>query len=200
MDHLEIEVKFRITDIEDMRHRLISMGANRKKERVFETNYRYDTESHDLLEKKSILRLRKDREAVLTFKSQPDSPNEEFKIHKEIEVRVDDFDKTAMIVEAMGFKKQQVYEKWRETFEKDKTEIVIDSLPYGHFIEIEGQPENIRGIASRLGLDWDRRILVSYLELFARIKAIYGLPFSDITFDHFTGIRIDIARVLKNAK
>ena len=197
-NHLEIEVKFSITDIEDMRCRLMAIGACQKKERIFEINHRYDTETHHLLKNKSILRLRKDREAILTLKSRHDGENEDFKIHRELEVKVDDFDKTAMIIEGMGFTKQQVYEKWRETFEMDTTEIVIDSLPYGHFIEIEGQPENIRDIAARLRLDWDSRILLSYLELFARIKAIYGLPFSDITFDHFTGIHIDLSRVLEH--
>ena len=197
MDHLEIEVKFSITDIEDMRRRLTAIGACLRKNRIFEMNYRYDTETHHLLKNKSILRLRKDREAILTLKSRHDVESKEFKIHREIEVRVDDFDKTDMIIQAMGFTRQQVYEKWRETFRMDDTEIVIDSMPYGHFIEIEGQPESIRHIASRLGLDWNRRILVSYLELFARIKAIYKLPFSDITFDNFTGIHIDLSRVLE---
>ncbi|MBU0994716.1 MAG: class IV adenylate cyclase [Proteobacteria bacterium] len=196
MDHLEIEVKFYMTDLDHIRNKLRDIGAHQTCGRTFEVNYRYDDKDQTLLKNRSILRLRKDRDTILTLKSRPlGQKDKDFKIHKEIEVKVSDFEKTDMIMEAIGFHRQQTYEKWRETFVLEKTEIVLDTLPYGNFLEIEGAREDIRKIADLLDLDWRKRILSSYLELFAQIKKKYALAFSDITFDNFTGIQVDITHL-----
>jgi len=41
-----------------------------------------------------------------------------------------------------------------------------------------------------LGLAWERRIAMSYLELFARLKARLALPFDDLTFEAFRDLTI----------
>ena len=92
------------------------------------------------------------------------------------------------IIQALGFERRQTYEKWRETYALHDTEIVLDTLPYGEFIEIEGDRENIRYVCELLGLDWEQRILTSYIELFEREKKRKGFTFSDITFENFKGI------------
>jgi adenylate cyclase class 2 len=189
MDSLEIEVKFPVTDPEEMRKTLIRRGARLIKGRVFEVNHRYDDPNQGLRKNSMILRLRKDTTATLTVKSKPSGEtNNEFKIHTELEVEVSDFEKMERIIEALGFERQQTYEKWRETYAMDETEIVLDTLPYGEFIEIEGDKDKIRGVCGLLGLEWEKRVLSSYLELFERIKRTKGLTFTDITFDNFKGI------------
>ena len=68
--------------------------------------------------------------------------------------------------------------------------MMLDELPYGNFIEIEGELETLRPIADELQLDWDKAIPASYHALFERIRQSRGLTFRDLTFENFTGIKV----------
>ena len=67
----------------------------------------------------------------------------------------------------------------------------MDTLPYGDFLEIEADKKSIRQWAEKLGLSWGNRLVTNYLEMFARIREKYGLPFTDVTFENFEGITVD---------
>jgi len=70
-------------------------------------------------------------------------------------------------------------------------QVSLDEMPFGTFTELEGpNPEAIRKLAESLGLAWERRIAMSYLELFARLKARLALPFDDLTFEAFQALVI----------
>ena len=58
----------------------------------------------------------------------------------------------ASILDAMGFMPALVYEKRRETWALGKTEIVIDELPFGLFMEIEGDESGIREVEAKLAM------------------------------------------------
>lgn len=195
MDHLEIEVKFYLKDLPAMRRQIVALGAD-DRGRSFETNVRFEDAAGGLIRKKQLLRLRKDRKTTLTFKAESGDPGSEFKIHRELEVEVADFQAMKHILAAMGFHPEQTYEKWRETFVLDRTVICLDSMPYGNFIEIEGQKTKIRDTARRLGLKWEDRILLNYLAMFDIIKRRAHLDFKDVTFEHFTVAPIDIQAYL----
>jgi adenylate cyclase class 2 len=182
-DHIEIEVKFLVTDIAALRLRLKSMGANSRGE-VLETNYRYDDQAGRLLAARSLLRLRQDRRTRLTFKRPRSDGRDQFKVYDEYEVTVDDFGGMHRILTAMGFQRVQIYEKRREVFRWRQTQFCIDRLPFGNFVEIEGSPEAIRAGAHRLKLPWKRRILANYLQLFEALRTELKLAFQDLTFDH----------------
>lgn len=189
---LEIEVKFYLDIKEISRNQILNRIAElggRSNGAVFERNIRFEDEGHSLLEKKSLLRLRKDRRTRLTFKSESagvsGQDRKNFKIFNELEVDVSDFSTMVRILEALGFHQAQVYEKWRETFVVGNSLICMDTMPFGEFLEIEGQREEIPKLAAEIGLDWNRRILENYLGIFARLKQAMSLPFKDITFDHF---------------
>jgi adenylate cyclase class 2 len=189
---LEIEIKFLLSDPAPVRRRLICLGAASDGS-TFEQNIRFEDPRLSFRASGSLLRLRMDRRARLTFKSRQADPEGQFKVYRELEVAVDDFDRMHRILEAMGFHPAQRYEKRRETFHLQDTEFCLDSLPFGEFIEIEGQKEAIRKYAGRLGLAWDKRILTNYLQIFDLIRRRRGLAFSDITFANFEGIRVDSA-------
>ncbi len=194
-EYLEVEVKFYLAEISSVRSRIIETGAeNRGK--VFETNLRFEDEDKTLFRKKSLLRLRKDSAAKLTFKQKYPSEDDQFKVRREYEVEVSDFDVMKHILESLGFQKEQVYEKWRETFVLNNTCFCIDSMPYGNFLEIEGEKEDIKNLACKIGLNWEKRILLNYLGIFEIIKQKLNLPFSDVTFDNFKDIRIDFSEYL----
>ena len=193
---LETEVKFYLMDPEDLRRRLQRCGAL-SRGRVFETNYRFDNADHQLLSKRYLLRLRRDRRNVLTFKNPHPSGGLQFKIHDELEIEVSDFDTTCQILEALGFSRVQIYEKHRETYEMESVEICLDQLPFGHFVEIEGRPETIPSVAARLDLPWRSRILANYLEIFETIRRSLKLPFRDITFANFQALQTDLAALIR---
>lgn len=192
---LEIEVKFHLPEIDPVRDRLIAMNAALSG-RVFETNIRFEDSLKSLKRDGILLRLRHDDRSRLTFKSSPSPPDKQFKVHKELEVEVGDFQACQDILEALGYLPEQVYEKWRETFVLDDTSLLIDTMPYGTFLEIEGERSEIRETADVLGLNWEERILLNYLEIFQVIQREQGLGFADITFDNFKGVHVDINKYL----
>lgn len=195
MEPLEIEVKFYLTNIDSIRNLILDQGA-RFISRSFETNIRFEDQSNSLIQKRCLLRLRKDNRTTLTFKSSPEKKSSEFKIFKELEVEISDFDMMRRILEALGFHKEQVYEKRRETYQINNATICIDSMPYGNFIEIEGTENIIRELAQALQLKWDHRILLSYLAMFETIKRHLELPFTDLTFNNFASVDVNITRYL----
>jgi adenylate cyclase class 2 len=104
-------------------------------------------------------------------------------------MEVEDFDTAVAILEKVGFEQQQVYEKYRETFQLDRVEVVLDEMPFGNFVELEGGEGAIRMAADLLELEWDRRILTNYLALMEQLKTARNLPFDDLTFENFAGLQ-----------
>jgi adenylate cyclase, class 2 len=195
MEKLETEVKFYLSDVQSMHARICKLGA-RSQGRFFEKNLRLEDTDNTLRHKRSLLRLRRDNKTTLTFKSTPPGRNTQFKILKELEVEVNDFDTMARILEALGFYCDQIYEKWRETLVLKQTKFCMDSMPYGNFLEIEGREEDIKSFAIRLGLHWGKRILLNYLEIFDILKKKMDLDFNDVTFDNFKNRRLDLTAYL----
>jgi len=195
VEFLETEVKFYLPDMEQIRTRIANLGAVFKG-RALETNIRFEDAQKTLIQKKSLLRLRKGTKITLTFKSEPSFKDNQFKILEEFEVEVSDFDIMEHILKSLGFKEEQVYEKWRETYVLGDTHICLDTMPYGNFLEIEGKKESIRQLASQIGLLWEKRILLNYLAIFDILKRQLNLSFYDVTFSNFNNIRFDMAQYL----
>jgi adenylate cyclase, class 2 len=194
MKSLEIEIKFYIPDIDSIRARIRFLGAELKGS-GFETNIRFDDEEMHLTQGKKLLRLRQDTRCRLTVKSPPDDADTEFKIFKELEVDVSDSQTMIAILEQLGFYPRQVYEKHREIYFFNHTELCLDTLPYGNFLEIEGGKNDIRKAAEAIGLNWEKRITANYLSLFASLQKQLNLPFEDVTFENFKKMEIDKSQV-----
>jgi adenylate cyclase class 2 len=195
MEKLEIEVKFYVADMECIQRRILALGAE-SKGRVFENNIRYEDKKNTLIRKKSLLRLRRNAKTTLTFKSSPPSVSTEFKVLNELEVEVSDFQTMNRILENLGLHSEQIYEKWRETLRLDQTGFYLDTMPYGTFLEIEGAEKDIRTYAASLNLNWQKRILLNYLEIFEIIRQTLNLEFKDLTFKNFENIQVDMAAFL----
>jgi adenylate cyclase class 2 len=195
MEQLEVEVKFYLRDTQRLRRNLLELGIA-SKGRVFETNICYEDKNNSLIQQKTLLRLRHDEKTTLTYKSRATTESMDFKVLNELEVEVNDLTTMGRILEALGFHPEQKYEKWRETFILDRTALFLDRMPYGDFLEIEGQPQDIKHSASRLGLDWRKRILLNYLELFEIIKKTFNIKIKDLTFKAFKNINVNLAAFL----
>jgi len=195
MNHLEIEVKFYLSDMSFIRNCIIGLGAE-SKGRVFETNIRFEDTDKNLARNKSLLRLRKDTRTTLTFKSEPLIKDDQYKVLRELEVEISSFSIMKLILESLGFYEEQRYEKHRETFVLKDATLCLDAMPYGHFLEIEGSKRQIKKLASQIGLPWDKRIVLNYLAIFDIIKQQSDLPFSDVTFDNFKDVNFSMNQCL----
>lgn len=190
MENLEIEVKFLVDDATRIRDRILQMGGVSQGS-VFERNIRFEDADGSFQKAASLLRVRKDRRSTLTLKKRPEDPDIRFKIHKEYEVEISDFEIMIRILEELGYHQAQVYEKYREMITLENTHLCIDKMPYGLFLEIEGSKENIKTLADKLGLAWKKRILLDYITIFERLKKELSLPFTNITFDNFNHLEIN---------
>lgn len=192
----EIEAKFYVLDLEGIRRRLQSMEALLIQARILETNIRFDLTDGGLRSEGRVLRLRQDTEARLTYKD--GSTNEEGVLsRREIEFIVEDFGKAKQFLEALGYHKLFYYEKYRTTYEHANCHIMLDELPYGNFVEIEGESvESIRKVSGTLDLKWDTAIPTSYHILFERICARHpDLDPADLSFRALHGLNITAGEV-----
>jgi len=182
---MEIEAKFYLRHLEDIRKRVIAHDALLKTTRLLERNLRFDTPDRELAGKKHVLRLRQDNRTTLTFKR----PSVQVETRDEFEIEIDDFESGRKILEALGYVVTALYEKYRETYQIDLVQVMLDELPFGCFVEVEGPSiESIRQMSDQLGLPWERRVQASYVELFERIRRPLAIDFEEITFENFKGL------------
>ncbi|GAB4448075.1 MAG: hypothetical protein OHK0041_08260 [Anaerolineales bacterium] len=195
----EIEAKFYVLDLERIRRRLRALEALLIQPRVLETNIRFDLPGNGLRAEGRVLRLRQDTEARLTYKG--GSVNLQGVLKRtEIEFVVEDFDRARQFLEALGYRRLFYYEKYRTTYELAQTSevsvhIMLDELPYGNFVEIEGlTAESIQAAAEQLTLKWDCAIPASYHVLFDRLCGKYPtLDPADLSFAALQGMNITAA-------
>lgn len=158
----EIEIKFEVKNENEIIDKLKAIGAEKTKEGL-EHNSVFD--NGELREKGFLLRLRNfnDRN-VLTFKT--GITKGEFKEANEIEIEVSDFQRMKTVLESLGYGVSWVYEKKTTHFILNGTKISLDRLPFGTFMEIEGNKNAIRNVIEKLGLDPEKGITETYFELY----------------------------------
>ena len=184
----EIESKFYVGDLKAIENRLIALGATCSVPRGFEYNLRFDDAQNSLSRQHKVLRLRKFDDVRLTYKG-PAEKRGGALARSEIEIVVNDFDTAQQFVESLGYRVFGVYEKYRAMYDFEGAMVTLDELPYGHFIEIEGEdPEQIREIALKLALNPEAAIPASYHGLFEKLKAAKDLPVKNLTFWEFEKI------------
>lgn len=135
---IETEKKYRLTEAQKtfVNDALREVKAEYVGE-DFEENTIYGGGALD--EKRAVLRIRKtEKKTILTFK-QRISNAENVKQQIEHETEVIDAEEITKIVENLGFRPHLVYEKRRKTWKFRSVEIVLDTLPFGEFMEIEGE-------------------------------------------------------------
>ena len=196
----EMEVKFYVGDLDGIVTRLHELEARLIQRRVLETNLRFDLPDGSLRSEGRVLRLRRDTVARFTYKGP--SKNEQGVLSRtEIEFTVGDFEKAKEFMEALGYQKLLYYDKYRTTYALPQTSevrahIMLDELPYGNFVEIEGESsETIRAIAYQLNLNMDAAIGTSYTALFERARKSLRLVFRDLSFENFVGIEVSASHL-----
>ncbi|MBN2470178.1 MAG: class IV adenylate cyclase [Anaerolineae bacterium] len=189
--YLEVEAKLWVDDLAPVLARLQASGAVLLQPRVLERNTRYEDASGGLTPAGIVLRLRQDSQARLTYKGPAQAPlTAGLQTRFEAEVAVSNFDTMAVILEKLGFTPFMVYEKHRTAYGLDGVQVLLDEMPFGHFVEVEGEPDRIEGVITRLGLAENPRFAESYAQLFDYVRAHLDLTCHDLTFENFAGIAV----------
>jgi len=185
----EIEAKFYVRDLKAIENRLLALGAICAVPRGFEYNLRFDDAQNSLKRQNKVLRLRKSDDIRLTYKG-PGERRGGSIARTEIELVIHDFDTGKQFIESLGYRVSTVYEKYRAMYNFEGAIVTLDELPYGHFVEIEGEsPEMIVEIAIKLGLNPEAAIPASYQGLFEQLKAAKDLPAKNLTFWEFESLQ-----------
>jgi adenylate cyclase class 2 len=187
----EIEVKFHIRSVRELERQILSHDGRLESVRVLETNLRFDDPQGSLAAAHQVLRLRQDLKATLTFKG-PGEMRDGILRRLELETRVDDLDDTRSILEALGYVVVFIYEKYRTVYGLTGTHVMLDELPCGGFVEIEGEHSAIHAVSDLLHLRWASAVEDSYAGIFMRLCAAQRLDFRDMTFSSMQGIRSDL--------
>ncbi len=189
----ETEIKLYVPDLGSVAARLSALGGKLAAPRVFEHNERYEDAEETLAAQGIVLRLRQDTRARLTYKEPHGDPgDDDIPSRYEAEVEVSDFGTMSAILGKLGYHPLMIYEKYRTTFHFEDTEVVLDELPYGNFVEIEGTAEAIRRVVDRLELQSAPRFRSNYVRLMDNVKRYLSLGFSDLTFKNFEGITVPV--------
>ena len=201
MEYQELELKYYVHDLARIERLLIALGAICDQPRTREINLRFDTPDNSLSYAGKALRLRYDTQARLTFKG-PSQSQEGIRLREEIEFVVDNFQAAQTFLIALGYQISIIYEKYRTTYQLNDCLLMLDELPFGNFLEIEGKDAAaIKKTAVHLHLNWDMRIKMSYLAIFYRLKEKFGLKANNLVFSEVTQTQItteDLLSVLSN--
>jgi len=177
---IEQEAKFAVKSVKELREKLETLGVLHTKCR-FERNLLFDTPAHDLKKRGELLRLRQTDTVLLTWKQPTPQtatgmPSAGIKAMKEVETPVNDFEAMRLILHGLGFIEALWYEKLREVWKLGDATVCLDILPFGEFVEIEGEPKTIARAAVRLGLDMAQAQALTYHDLHREHLARSGLP------------------------
>ncbi len=189
-DYREEEMKLYVPELEPVEDRLITLGAKLKAPRVYERNVRFENADQTMTSSGTVLRLRQDTRTRLTFKEGNESGSGDVMSRFEAEVEVSDYDAMYTILYKLGFMPFMIYEKYRTTYELDEVEIVLDEMPYGNFVEMEGEGSRLAPLRTQLELNDAPNFRAGYVSLFERVRRKLGLTFRDLTFDNFKGLSV----------
>jgi len=175
---LETEIKLKVASAEEARAKLRGVGARLARERHFEDNVLFDFAGGVLRGRGNVLRLRETPgQAVLTFKG-PYRIEDGLKSREEIESGSEDPKTLRLILERVGLRPMFRYQKYREVYEWQGQEIVVDETPIGTYLEVEGDPAGIAAAAKALGFGPADYLTDSYAALHRATGAAGDMVFA----------------------
>jgi adenylate cyclase class 2 len=104
----------------------------------------------------------------MTYKRRVESTSD-VKEQIEYETVVSNADETASILNELGLRPRVIYEKNRDIWNLRSAEVVLDELPFGDFMEIEGSITSIKEAEMLLGIEDVKAEIETYPRLTARL-------------------------------
>ncbi len=149
----EFETQILDLDVEEIKDKLRKLGAVEEPE-VFQHRWIFDIDPCNDIHMGEWIRLRQagDKKPIITYKNKVGKGMSDT---SEIEVEVDDFDRTAQILSKVPFKGKYYQENRRHKFRYLNMEFVFDTWPkIPPIMEIEGKSEaEVKNGLKILGLE-----------------------------------------------
>ena len=163
----DIQIKIKIKDFQKMEKHLMSKGA------VFlggwkEKTIRFDTYDKKLEKNDIFLRIKTGNENVVTLKEPNNNDRKKFFESNNRMFQIDDVENFCYIMEQVGFSKKYVMEKYRLSWCFKNIEFYIDELPFGIFLELKGEKEEINKMIKFLKIKQEELIKDTYWEIYAK--------------------------------
>lgn len=163
----EIEIKIKID--KEVFNRFIKNNSSFK----FEKTYGYFTENYENMAKGIFPRIKdKDGVALVSVKVKTKNDSKMFERDEyEFEIDSSKVESLRSMFGALGYCIEHIFEKRRYKLEPiNNCDFVVDELPFGYFIELEGAEEDIEKSIKKLGLENNERINGTYLKLWEEYK------------------------------
>lgn len=171
----EIEVKIELTK-EEFRNCTRNIG-----EFNMERTYGYFTSDFSNIKEGIFPRIKhivgEKKEIILSVKRKNNN-NINFFEREEIEIKVRDegnINTARELIKSLGFSKEIVFEKRRKNIFKNDINISFDELPFGFFVEFEGDPKKIEYYLNEYNLSKRPKITRAYLSLWTDYKKAHGI-------------------------
>ena len=163
------QIKIKVNDFQKMKRFLMSKGA------VFlggwkEKTIRFDTYDKILEKKDTYLRVKTGNENVVTLKEPDNNNRKKFFESNNRMFQIDDIDRFCYIIKQVGFSKEYIMEKYRLAWSYKNIEFYIDELPFGIFIELKGEKEDINKMIKFLRVSQEELIKDTYWEIYAKLE------------------------------
>jgi len=186
----EIEVKFLHVDFDDVRKRLLAIGATCEQPMRLMRRVLYENDTLRRPDRDAFVRLRDEGDKVtLTLK---EFKNDSLTGAQEREIVVSDFDDTVLILTELNLSYRTFQESKRETWMSvhpdGQVEVVLDEWPWlDTYIEIEGPSEAaVRDVAEKLGFSWQEATFgsvdVAYKEQYPDMSTRGVIDVGDVRF------------------
>ncbi len=170
-------------DVDKFINKLEELGAEKKGE-FLQRRYVYDVKPYD---HNKWVRLRTNgQKTTLTVKELKD--RDLIEGTEELEIEVDDFNKTAELLQQLGYNARNYQENYRRIYLLDGTEIAIDSWPLiPTYAEIEGKNnEDVQRVLKKVNVDEND---VTTYDVESIYREIYGIDILKVKELKFEGNR-----------
>lgn len=179
MSEQEIELRLKVENKEGLVEKLLKLGVKFKSKKK-QIDILFDSKYFTFGDFDQALRLRTEVEdgkttAELAFKGTPTHTKDGHKIRDEFETSVDP-EQARKIINSIGFREAEVIDKERENYEYKNIDIVIDTLEFGTYVELEGKPKDIESIRKKLGLEKAIPVKEGYVALKRQWKKRIDIP------------------------
>jgi adenylate cyclase class 2 len=182
----EIEAKFLDINHDEIRQKLIALGA--QLEKPLRAMRRVTIDTPHMKAKDAFVRIRDEGDKVTITYKQFDQLSVDGA--KEIEIIVSHFEESIALFAAAGLKHGSYQESKRETWRLGNAEIVLDTWPWlKPYIEIEGTDvKTVKSVAKSLGLAWNDAV-------FGDVMAAYRVQYPHLgmkdTVGNLAEVRFD---------
>lgn len=190
----EFEVKYLNIKPEEIQEKLVELGAKKEFDRIYRVNI-FDYPDLRLNEQAAWIRLRDEGDKItLAYKQRLGTKMKGGKVDKsgqvnddgmkEVELVVDDYEKTIEFFHSVGLIDKFIEEKRRIRYTLDGIEFDIDYMPgLEPFLEIEaGSMEDVERGIELLGLDPAEKKIFSAFQIYA-LNGIDMLEYKAFKFD-----------------